>query len=357
MTSTKIRGNTQIIADTITNTEINSAAGILTSKLADSPNFIMRGGGIAFTGDQSMGGHVLTNLGTPTNAGDAAPKSYVDAVVNGLDWKPSVRAATTAAGTLASSFANGSTIDGVTLATGDRILIKNQATASENGIYIVAASGAPTRATDADSSAEVTAGMAMFISEGTTLGDSQWMLTTNDPITLGTTSLTFAQIGGSTTYTGSNGVQVVGTVISPVYGSSANTVTQGNDSRLSDARTPVGTALTSGQIFVGSAGNVVAAVAMSGDATIIASGAITVNPATVVKTANYVVRETPSGTINGSNTAFTLANTPVSGTEHVYLNGILQDAGAGNDYTISTNTITMLTAPATGDKLRVSYLK
>jgi hypothetical protein len=70
----------------------------------------------------------------------------------------------------------------------------------------------------------------------------------------------------------------------------------------------------------------------------------------------YIVRETPSGSINGSNTAFTLSNTPVSGTESVYLNGVLQEPGAGNDYTISTNTITYLTAPTTGDRLRVTYI-
>lgn len=72
---------------------------------------------------------------------------------------------------------------------------------------------------------------------------------------------------------------------------------------------------------------------------------------------DFVTRETPSGTINGSTTTFTLANTPISGTEMVFLNGVLQDSGGGNDYTISTNTITMLSAPLTGDKLRVSYQK
>lgn len=74
---------------------------------------------------------------------------------------------------------------------------------------------------------------------------------------------------------------------------------------------------------------------------------------------NFVARETPSGTINGSNAAFTLANTPISGTEHVYFNGMLLESGAGNDYTISTNTLTMLTSyiPVTGDKIRVSYFK
>lgn len=72
---------------------------------------------------------------------------------------------------------------------------------------------------------------------------------------------------------------------------------------------------------------------------------------------NFVDKEIPSGSINGSNTAFTLANTPVSGSEHVYLNGILQESGAGNDYTISGTTITMATAPLSGEKLRVSYRK
>src|SRR5262245_26131377 len=72
---------------------------------------------------------------------------------------------------------------------------------------------------------------------------------------------------------------------------------------------------------------------------------------------SFVVRETPSGTINGSNTAFTLASTPLSNTEQVFLNGVLLEPGAGNDYTISTNAVTMLTVPQTGDRLRVSYYK
>jgi hypothetical protein len=74
-------------------------------------------------------------------------------------------------------------------------------------------------------------------------------------------------------------------------------------------------------------------------------------------TANFVTRETPTGSINGSNTTFTLANTPTAGTEEVFLNGILQAPGAGNDYTISGATITMLTAPLTGERLLVNYRK
>lgn len=114
----------------------------------------------------------------------------VDAKLNLLSWKTKVRAATTANGTLASAYANGSAIDGVTLVTGDRILIKNQTTTTENGIYVVAASGAPTRATDADTGTELV-NASVVVSEGTTLADTLWTCTTNAPIVVGTTGLTF----------------------------------------------------------------------------------------------------------------------------------------------------------------------
>ena len=72
---------------------------------------------------------------------------------------------------------------------------------------------------------------------------------------------------------------------------------------------------------------------------------------------DHVSKETPTGLVNGVNAVFTLAATPITGTEEVYLNGLLQDVGASEDYTISGTTITFNTAPATGDKLRVSYIK
>lgn len=129
-------------------------------------------------------------------ATQAAVKAYIDSAAVGIDWKPSVRVATTAAGTLASDFENGDTVDGVTLATGDRILIKDQAAPETNGIYVVAASGAPSRAGDANTSAEVTGGLAVWVNEGTANADTGWVLTTNDAITLGTTELTFTQFSG-----------------------------------------------------------------------------------------------------------------------------------------------------------------
>lgn len=124
--------------------------------------------------------------------------TYVDGLVQGLSWKKAVRAATTANGILATAFANGQSIDGVTLATNDRILIKNQSTGSENGIYVVNASGAPTRSADADIGAELV-NASLYVSEGTANADTQWVCTTNAPITIGSTSIGFVQLssGGS----------------------------------------------------------------------------------------------------------------------------------------------------------------
>lgn len=126
-------------------------------------------------------------------------KTYVDGKVAGLSWKQAVRVASTAAVILATAFENGDTIDGVTLATGDRILVKDQSSGAENGIYTVNASGAPTRASDADSGAELV-NASVYVSEGTANADTQWTCSTNAPITIDSTSLVFAQLtsaGGS----------------------------------------------------------------------------------------------------------------------------------------------------------------
>jgi hypothetical protein len=161
--------------------------------------------------DVSFGTYKITNLADPTSAQDAATKSYVDATASGLDVKASVRVATTAPLTALSSDAeDGDTIDGVLLVAGDRILIKNQSIASENGIYVVQSNNAPVRATDFDTTAEVTAGAFTFVEEGTTNADTGWVLTTNGTITVGTTNLAFSQFSGAGTYTASNGVLLTG---------------------------------------------------------------------------------------------------------------------------------------------------
>jgi hypothetical protein len=114
----------------------------------------------------------------------------LDEVAEG-SWKRPVRVATTTAGTLATSFEAGDSVDGVTLVAGDRLLIKNQTAGAENGIYVVAATEAPTRAKDFDASANVL-GATMFVSEGTINSNKVFICTTNAPITLDTTALVFA---------------------------------------------------------------------------------------------------------------------------------------------------------------------
>ena len=155
---------------------------------------------------------------TPSNANDAASKSYVDSTASGLDVKNSVRAATTGNGTLASAYANGQTIDGVALATNDRILIKDQTDASENGIYTVNASGAPTRATDFDSDAEVTSGAFAFVEEGTVNADNGFVLSTNGAITVGTTNLAFTQFSGGGAITAGSGMTKTGNTLNVIGG-------------------------------------------------------------------------------------------------------------------------------------------
>lgn len=128
-----------------------------------------------------------------TNVTDLIPA----AATSLRDYKDSVRFATTAAGTLSTDFADGETVDGLTLATGDRGLIKNQVTGAENGIYVVAASGAPTRAGDFDADDEVTAGAMVPVEEGTVNADKVFILTNDGSVTVGASGLTFAQLASS----------------------------------------------------------------------------------------------------------------------------------------------------------------
>jgi len=161
----------------------------------------------------------IVNLASPSAATDGVNKSYVDNALAGLQWKSAVRAASTASGTLASAYANGSVLDGVTLATGDRILLKDQATGAENGIYIVAVSGAPTRATDADGAGEVVSNATVFVSEGTVNADKAYTCSTNGVITVGTTATTWVQFGGGgVTYTAGSGLNLASTTFSAVAG-------------------------------------------------------------------------------------------------------------------------------------------
>jgi len=162
----------------------------------------------------SLNSQKITNLADPTADADAANKGYVDGVAQGLDVKDSVVATTTANGTLASAFANGQTIDGVSLSTNDRILIKDQNTATENGIYKVNASGAPTRVDDLATGADA-AGAFVFVEQGTVNAENGFVCTSNKgSAVVGTNNLAFSQFSGAGQITTADGLQKTGNTIS-----------------------------------------------------------------------------------------------------------------------------------------------
>lgn len=145
-----------------------------------------------FEGAKTFADVPLTTGGNPTTDNELARKAYVDAVALGAKPKLAVRVATTVAGTLASDFENGDTIDGVVLATNDRIMIKNQADDTQNGIYTVNASGAPTRATDYDAAGEINQGTFFAILEGTDNENSIWIMYEPDVVTVGSDPINFS---------------------------------------------------------------------------------------------------------------------------------------------------------------------
>ena len=164
---------------------------------------------IPVSADVSLGSiYKLINLANGTNAQDACTYGQLQSAINGTDWKASVRAATTGNITLSGL----QTIDGISVGAGERVLVKNQTLPAANGIYL-ANSGAWTRAPDADVNT-LSADAAVFIEEGSTQADSQWRLTTDGAITVGTTAQTWAQIGAAVSYTNGTGLALAGNVFS-----------------------------------------------------------------------------------------------------------------------------------------------
>lgn len=202
-----------LVASAATDTELGYLTGVTSNIQTQFGGKLSLSGG-TMTGIINMGSQKITNLATPTAANDATNKAYVDAAINGLTWKNPVVAASTVSGTLASDFEAGDTLDGVTLVAGDRILLKNQSTASENGIYIVAASGAPTRSADMDSITpidEVT-NAAVFVTGGT-VNAGKGFVQTADITTFPGDALSFAQFSSAGALTAGTGLSFSGNTL------------------------------------------------------------------------------------------------------------------------------------------------
>lgn len=198
----RVSGNTAVVTGDIT-------------ALVDS-QYIRLDGTTTPSASINFGGFALQGVGTPVAGTDAANKNYVDSAIVGLEWKAAVKAATLLPGNMALSFAAGSIIDGYTLVAGDRILIKNQADATTNGIYVVQASGAPVRASDASTTAELN-NATVFVTDGTANADTGWTQTTPEPV-VGTSAIVFQQFTGAGTYTAGTGLQLIGNTFSAQLG-------------------------------------------------------------------------------------------------------------------------------------------
>jgi hypothetical protein len=147
-------------------------------------------------------GGTITGLGDPSSSSEAATKNYVDTLVAGLRTRAVARVASTANVNISNGLENGDTLDGVTLVTGNRVLLKDQSTASQNGLYIVVASGAASRDPEFDTISEL-AGQLILVSEGSTHADDLFLCTTDTSATLGSSAISYTQVfpssGGTVT--------------------------------------------------------------------------------------------------------------------------------------------------------------
>jgi len=181
----------------------------------------------------AISGGTITGLGSPSASSDAATKNYVDNLVTGLKTRIITRVATTANINLSNALENGDTLDGITLATGNKVLVKDQTDATENGIYDVVASGTATRNTDYDTVAEL-AGQLVIVQEGTSNADKIFLCTTDNSGSIGSVNIVFTVVTpsnvGDVTL---NGVQTLTnkTLTSPVI-SEVVSVSNGNISVL-----------------------------------------------------------------------------------------------------------------------------
>lgn len=332
----------KILDGTIVNVDINAAADIDATKIeTTSFNTKVRANRLdqltAPSASVSLNSQKITNLADPTNDTDAANKRYVDAAVVGIDWKPSVKAATTANITLSGT----QTIDGVSLSAGDRVLVKNQTVAANNGVYTVGAS-TWSRATDADTGAELTASFAVFVEQGTTNADSGWVLTVDSAVTIGSTDLTFTQFTGLGQVTAGDGLTKDGNIINAV--GTANRISVSADA-IDIASTYVGQSsiTTVGTITSGTWNGTTIAVANGGTGATTAAGART----NLSSTANPLPQKY-AATVGGSTSSVVTHNL---GTTDVVVMTTLSGALVECDVAVTDeNTVTLgfAVAPASG---------
>lgn len=269
------------------------------------------GNGIDLAGQRGV------NVGDPSGGTDIANKQYVDAFVRGLSWKASVIAASTANIAVATALVDSSSVDGVTVHTGDRVLLKNQTTASENGIYVVAASGAASRASDANT-ATLLVGATVTVTQGSTQADKVYRLVT-DSVTLGTTSLSWTEVGGaSASYTAGDGL---GESPAGQFNVSTGTGLEISTDTVRIATSAAGAGLTGG-----------------------GGSALAVNPGSGLENSAGAVRISTgaagTGLTGGGGSALSLAAT-VAGAGLTHTSGVLAVTNTDGSISVGTDTVSL----------------
>ena len=245
----------------------------------------------------------IVNVASPSAATDAANKAYVDALASGLEWKVEVRVATTTNGTLATAYANGQTVDGVTLATGDRILLKNQTTQTENGLYIVQASGAPVRSADANTSTSLN-NATTIVTSGTVGANTSWTQTTANPV-LGTNNIVFVAYAAGSVYTAGNGLQLISSAFSILLDTNPGLSVSGTGLKVALAATP-GLTTTGGLAIL--LNGTTPALTLTGGLAVIAGSGITVAGNSVAVDRTKVPNLFASNIGDGSTTAIAVTH-------------------------------------------------
>ena len=378
---------------------------IKTAQLRDGAEFFRRNGSVAATADFNLGNFKITNLGTPTDATDAATKGYVDALSQGIDPKESVMALATTNYSLSGT----ATIDDIPISAGQRVALVGQTNKAQNGIWVVRA-GSWTRPDDFVTG-KVSSGAYFFVEKGTTSAHTGWILTTDGTITVDTTEIDFTQFNAAADVQAGDGMTKTGNTLNVVTASSTRIVVNPDNIDLATTgvsagtytkvtvdvygRVTVGASATTSDIAEGTNlyytdGRVSAyldgaistvlttdltasrALISNGDGKIAVSSVTATELGYVsgvssaiqtqlnsIKT-NYVEKnkfifnETPTGTINGTNKDFDLANPPLTGKLMVFLNGVLQ--AYTSDYTLLTSIIRFVSAPVPDDVITATYL-
>jgi hypothetical protein len=290
------------------------SAGLLSSTFWSLLNGATSDATVSTLAKRDSSGNI--KVATPTDAAHAATKGYVDAARQGLDVKQSVRAATTAEVNLANELEAGDTIDtNVTLVAGDRVLVKNQGTASQNGIYVVQSSGAAVRATDANGTADtgtVSGGTFTFVEEGAVNADSGWVVSSNGAINVGTDPMAWVQFSGAGQVIAGDGLTKDGNTINAV----------GTENRISVSANAIDIASTYvGQNTITTLGTITTGTWNGTDIAVADGG-------------------TGSGTASGART--NLAETSTSGqtTSTAVLARVVHQACAASSVGVSTTTVT-----------------